>query len=111
MKTGEELAFRGDLVSRIRRAYAIKTRYDRLREQGMLTVKEVAEELQIHHSTVNKWAREGLLKRHAANDKTLYLYEPLGAKRPIKQQGKKLKNRSKNSNIASENNNEVHRET
>jgi DNA invertase Pin-like site-specific DNA recombinase len=74
-------------IARIRDQYQVRSRFDRLRETGMLTQTEIADELGIHPSTVHDWRHAGLLKAHAYNDKPEYLYQPVGTNRPLKQQG------------------------
>ena len=59
----------------------------RLREAGMLTQAEIADQLGVHTTTVHDWRRSGLLKAHAYNDKPEYLYEPVGTNRPLKHAG------------------------
>jgi len=55
-------------------AYALRSRYDRLRDRGMLTKSEAAARLGIHESTLVRWAECGLVTRHAYNAHA-YLYE------------------------------------
>jgi DNA invertase Pin-like site-specific DNA recombinase len=90
LRSGMGSAFSGRLVAQIRRAHKIPSRYDRLRETGMLTQAEIAGQLGIYPTTVQKWRRAGLLKAHAYNDKNECLYEQLEEDRPIKQQGLRL---------------------
>jgi DNA invertase Pin-like site-specific DNA recombinase len=47
--------------------YALRTRYDRLRERGMLTKTEASKKLGITDCTLVRWAKYGLVKRHAYN--------------------------------------------
>jgi len=47
----------------------------------MLTVKEIAERLSISEATVTRWARYGLVVRHAYNGKN-FLYEDPGPDPP-----------------------------
>jgi DNA invertase Pin-like site-specific DNA recombinase len=54
--------------------YALRSRYDRLRDRGMLTAAEAAARLGVHEATVVHWARYGLITRHAHNAHA-YLYE------------------------------------
>lgn len=72
---------------------ALKSRYDRLRDQGCLTQEEMAERLGITPPTVRKWARHGLLRAHPYTDRQQCLYEPPGAHSPRKMQGHKLAGR------------------
>jgi excisionase family DNA binding protein len=64
--------------------YGLRWRYDRLRERGMLTKKEIAARLGIHEATVVAWAKHGLIKAHRSNGHYL-LYEDPGPHPPIKQ--------------------------
>lgn len=55
-------------------AYALRSRYDRLRDRGMLTKAEAATRLGIHEATIAPWADNGIIKKHAYNAHA-YLYE------------------------------------
>ena len=54
--------------------YALRSRYERLRDRGMLTAAEAATRLGVHEATVVHWAAYGLITRHAHNAHA-YLYE------------------------------------
>jgi len=54
--------------------YAVRSRYDRLRDRGMLMAAEAAARLGIHEATVVRWAEHGMIARHAYNAHA-YLYE------------------------------------
>lgn len=47
--------------------YALRSRYDRLRDRGMLTAVEAAARLGIHEETILSWAEHGIITRHAYN--------------------------------------------
>ncbi|MFW8606803.1 recombinase family protein [Rhizobium beringeri] len=47
--------------------YKLQSRYDRLRQRGMLTRQEAAVHLNISEQTVARWAKYGLIARHAYN--------------------------------------------
>jgi hypothetical protein len=64
--------------------YGLRSRYDRLRERGMLNKAEVSARLGIHELTLARWAHYGLVARHAYNAHA-YLYEEPGPNAPIKQ--------------------------
>src|SRR5262249_40519955 len=85
--SGKGGMFTRGIITRIRDQYRLRSRFDRLREGGMLTQAEIAAVLGVHTTTVHDWRRCGLLKAHAYNDKPEYLYEPMGPNRPLKQQG------------------------
>ena len=78
------------IVKRLQREHGLKTRYDRLRAFGMLTDVELAAQLGIKTRTVPRWARNGLLRALAYNDKNECLYEHPGDDPPVKQQGRPL---------------------
>ena len=90
MTSGIGASFHRQLVARLARTYDLKPRYDRLRERGMLTLQEMAHELQVTPHTVKIWLRRGLLRGHAYNDKNESLYEPPREDAPRKTQGAKL---------------------
>ncbi len=110
LQSGAGSAFCGRLVAQIRRAHQITSRYDRLRSAGMLTQDEIAQELNIHPSTVKKWRSRGLLAARAYNDKNECLYEPPGVVRPIKHHGIKLTDSRRFHNIALQRTDEVQHE-
>ena len=64
--------------------YGLRPRYDRLRERGMLTKAEACAKLGITECTLVRWAKYGIVKRHAANG-YIGLYEPPGPHVPTKQ--------------------------
>ncbi len=80
--------FTKGIIACIQNHYSLRSRVDRLREAGMLTQQEMADQLRVTRSTIQDWRRIGLLKAHSYNDKQ-YLYEPVGTNPPRKQQGVK----------------------
>lgn len=64
--------------------YGLRSRYDRLRDRGMLTKEEAAVCLGIHEATLLRWAEHGIITRHAYNAHA-YLYETPGPDLPVKQ--------------------------
>jgi hypothetical protein len=92
-RPGAAKRFTRIVVLRIRREYHLKSRYDRLRQAGMLTQAEIAKRLRVHPQTVHQWRRNGLLLGYAYNDKPQYLYAPPDKTAPVKSQGQKLADR------------------
>lgn len=92
--SGTGSPFTPRIVAKLRRAYGLKSRYDRLREAGMLTVREVADQMGVSVCTTKIWRQIGRLQAHLLNDKGEYLYEPLGEYPPVKQPGKRLTRQS-----------------
>lgn len=64
-------------------AYKLRSRFERLREQGLLTKTEMAEHLGISPATLLRWAKHGLVMRHAYNGHA-YLYEVPSGDLPTK---------------------------
>jgi DNA invertase Pin-like site-specific DNA recombinase len=105
--SGKGRPFTRVLVANVRRAYQLKSRFDRLREKGMLTQEEIAAHLGITKGTVQDWRRSGLLKSMAYNDKNGYLYEPVGPHGPLKWQGVKRTDPRRFPQLDSDNTKEV----
>lgn len=76
--------FNAKLVRYLVHTYGLRSRYDRLREQGMLTGKEAAARLGIHESTLVEWAKHGIVNRHAYNGH-FWLYGVPKSNLPTKQ--------------------------
>jgi hypothetical protein len=98
--SGEGRPFHAIMVQRVRRAHRLKTRYQRLRDAGMLTMTEIADLLGVTNDTVKIWRRKGLLRAHAYNDKNECLFDHPGADPPAKTQGQKLSERRRFPEIA-----------
>jgi hypothetical protein len=77
------------MVRRVRLDYNLKSRYERLREAGMLTRHEIAKVLGVAVSTVKAWRCKGWLRAVAYDDKGDYLFEPLGKDAPAKYKWKR----------------------
>jgi len=89
LHSGEGLPFCARSVARIQRCYRLRSRYDRLRAKGLLTLSEMAEALATSKDQVKIWRRHGLLRGHAYNDKNECLFEHAGDNPPGKAQAVK----------------------
>jgi len=89
------------MVWRVRRHHKLKTRYQRLRERGMLTLSETAKALGVSTATAKIWRRFGLLRAHAYNDKQQRLYEPPGPDAPVRYKPKGIQAAKRNRRSAS----------
>ena len=65
-------------VRLVRISYGLKSRFQRLREHGMLTSGELARRFGVCPTTVNHLGQQGILKRHTYDSDHRYLYEPPG---------------------------------
>ena len=65
-------------VRKVRTAYRLKSRYQRLRDTGLMTTKEIAQNYGIHRNTVSKLRKKGELKGHLSDDQEQYLFEDPG---------------------------------
>jgi hypothetical protein len=66
------------MVNHIRRKHGLQSRFARLREQGLLTLDEMATTLDVHPQTVKERAARGQLVSVTYNDKNQCLYAPPG---------------------------------
>lgn len=82
---GEPLTYKK--VTLIRQTYGLKSRFERLREQGLLTGEEVAKKLGISTTTVHTLGRTGLLRRQLYGNNKRCLYELSDSELFIKGQG------------------------
>lgn len=95
LTSGKGQTFTELLVRDIRDRYQLKHRYQRLREQGLLTFDEYAAAVGVHPNTVKIWRRSGLVEGIAYNDKNCYLFHPPGPDHPAPEvaQGIKISDR------------------
>lgn len=83
-KTGDGLPLTSIAVGYIRKAYGLKSRFDRLRERGLLTISEMAKACGVSINTIGLWRQKGFIRAHAINDRTQFLFEAPGANPPKK---------------------------
>lgn len=110
LTSGMNMPFTRLSIVRLRRAYGLRSRRDRLREHGMLTQEEMATVLRVHPATVHTWRRNGLIQGSKCNDKPEYLYHPPSDDRPVKSQGCKLSERRRFPSVLPEESKEVQHE-
>ncbi len=89
-RSGKGQRFTSRYIARIQKRYSLRSRFDRLRTLGLLTLDEMATVLSVNPKTVKIWTAHGLLKALAYTDKPEHLYEPPGVEVPRKAQGTKL---------------------
>jgi DNA invertase Pin-like site-specific DNA recombinase len=93
IRSGMGKAFNAKLVASIQRSCGLKSRYERLRAVGLLTLQEAAAAFDVSPDRLKIWLRHGLVCGHAYNDKNECLYEPPGDNPPRKAMGVKLSSR------------------
>lgn len=71
---GVGLPFNARLVAGAVKRNGIKGKYERLREQGLLTLVEVAQKLNVNPKTIKKWFHAGLIQRRSYSLKNEYLF-------------------------------------
>ena len=111
LRSGTGGAFTTSIVSRIRRNYRLKSHRDRLRDAGMSSLAEIAEQLNVTSGTIKAWRDHGMLRAHVYNSKGECLYEPVNGNGPVKSQGQKLSERRKFPEVSPDRTNEVQHAT
>jgi DNA invertase Pin-like site-specific DNA recombinase len=71
----------------LRKSYGFKSHTARLREQGLVSSRELAKRFGVTPETINGWGRKGLLKRRVCENGHRCVYEPLGESSIIKGHG------------------------
>ena len=72
--TYRQIPYTLDRVVWLRTTYKLKSRRQRLHEQGFGTVEELRQRLQVSQSTIARWRKEGLLPRKFHGDGSRCLY-------------------------------------
>ena len=90
LTSGEGRPFHRLIIRNIRDEYRLRSREQRLRDHGMLTLAEMASRLGMPAKTVKIWYHAGLITGHPYNDKGQCLYPPPGPNPPTRAQGRKL---------------------
>jgi hypothetical protein len=87
MVSGEGRPFHPLMIMRIRDHYQLRSREQRLHDQGLLTLQEMAGRLGVATSTVKNWHHAGIVSGHRYNDKGQTLYDPPGPNQPAPRHG------------------------
>jgi len=78
LASGRQRPFSAPIVAALRKRHNLKSRYDRLREAGMLEASEMADLLGTCTRTIYLWHKNGTLRGHLYNNEGAYLYERPG---------------------------------
>ncbi|KKL18981.1 hypothetical protein LCGC14_2470040, partial [marine sediment metagenome] len=87
LRSGLGSPFNSKSVGLVCKTYNLKSRYARLREAGMLTLDEIAGQLQVCKETVRRWHHHGIIRGTPYNDSKQCLYEDPGPDAPKKSKG------------------------
>jgi DNA invertase Pin-like site-specific DNA recombinase len=89
LRSGMGQAFTPLIVHKIRRAYGLRDRFQRMRALGLLTIREIAAKFGVATCSVRDWRNKGLLRSHRYNDRGECLYEPPADDLPGKNEQKR----------------------
>jgi DNA invertase Pin-like site-specific DNA recombinase len=87
--SGENRPFHALIIRNIRDTYQLRPREHRLRDQGLVTLPEMATLLGVSTSTVKTWYHAGLVGGQRYNDKDQVLYQPPGPNPPTPHRGRR----------------------
>ena len=101
------MKFTGQIIGALRKGNHLKSRYERLRERGMLDVTEMAALLGTSMRTIYIWHRQGQLQPHRYNDSGAYLYEVPETDSALRSQDRKYRRGKSGNQLIHRTNNEV----
>ena len=107
LASGRRMKFTGQIIGALRKGNHLKSRYERLRERGMLDVLEMAALLGTSMRTIYLWHRQGRLRPHRYNDSGAYLYEVPEAGSPLLHSDRKYRRGKNTGTLVHSTNNEV----
>lgn len=90
-KTGDGLSLTPIAVGDVRKAYGLKSRFDRLCERGLLTISEMAQACGVSINTLARGRQNNLIRAYAINDRAQFLLEDPGCNPPPKYLRKTLR--------------------
>jgi hypothetical protein len=93
----------GQIIAALRKRNLLKSRYERLRERGMLDAPEMAALLGTSMRTIYIWHRHGQLQPHRYNDSGAYLYEAPEADSPLRSPDRKYRRRNSENQLITPN--------
>jgi DNA invertase Pin-like site-specific DNA recombinase len=107
LASGRRMKFTGQIIGALRKGNHLRSRYERLRERGMLDVLEMAALLGTSMRTIYVWHRQGRLRPHRYNDSGAYLYEAPEAGSPLLHSDRKYRRGKNTGTLVHSTNNEV----
>ena len=101
VRSGDGKAFHSRAVARVRTKYQLKSRYDRLREKGLLTIEEISDRLNAHAGVGASMARPWIASSPPGErQEPVSILEDPGPDPPRKAQGTKLSERRRFTELA-----------
>jgi DNA invertase Pin-like site-specific DNA recombinase len=94
LRSGDDRTFTRAIIANLTRVYHLRSRQQRLRDAGLLTLTEMAQRLAVSTGTIKNWQHAGLVSAQRYNDKHQMLYHPPGPNPPTRQQGHRLDRRT-----------------
>ena len=77
------------MVQRVIRTYQLPSRRQRLLDNGLIPLSQIAELLSVSTGTVKIWYHAGIVSGQRYNDKGQVLYHPPGPNPPAPHQGRR----------------------
>ena len=74
LRSGDGRLFNVHIVGHICKESGLKSRRQRLREQGLISLKEMARRIRVKVGRITQWRREGRMVGYRSNFRTEYLY-------------------------------------
>jgi DNA invertase Pin-like site-specific DNA recombinase len=74
LRSGDGRLFNVSIIGSICKKSGLRTRRERLRDKGMLTLKEMARKVGVKDLTVSQWRHNGRITAYRSNYRTEYLY-------------------------------------
>ena len=89
LPNGEGRQFNPTMVERVIRTYQLRSRRQRLLDNGLIPLTQMAQLLGVSTGTVKIWYHAGIVSGQRYNDKREVLYDPPGPNPPAPHQGRR----------------------
>jgi DNA invertase Pin-like site-specific DNA recombinase len=89
LPNGEGRHFNPTMVERVIRTYQLRSRHQRLLDNGLIPLTQMAQLLGVSTGTVKIWYHAGIVSGQRYNDKGEVLYDPPGPNPPAPHQGRR----------------------
>jgi len=89
LPNGQGRPFTPTMVERVIRTYQLRSRRQRLLDNGLIPLTQMADALGVSTGTVKIWYHAGIVSGQRYNDKGQVLYDPPGPNPPARHQGRR----------------------